>query len=110
MTLQEIHDGLENLGFPLSYSHFAEGEVPECPFVVYRVTGSGNFSADGTVYLTRNEIDIVLYTDKKDLGSEKKIESWLRKAGFFYNKTEEFIETEKYYEITYEMEAIENES
>lgn len=109
MTLQEIYEGLQALGFPVSYSHFAEGETPKCPFAIYRVNGTNNFSADGMVYLPVNEIDIVLYTEEKDPESEKKIETWLRGKGIFYNKNEEFIESEKFYEITYEMEEIEHE-
>lgn len=65
-----------------------------------------NFSADGIVYQAINELDIELYTDRKDLEAEKKVEAVLREHGFFYEKTETYLESEKMFEVLYEMEVI----
>ena len=60
MMLTELVEGLKNLGFQVAYSHFAEGHVPKCPYIVLQGMGSDNFSADGIVYHEIEDIDIEL--------------------------------------------------
>ena len=107
MMLTELVEGLKNLGFQVAYSHFAEGHVPKCPYIVLQGMGSDNFSADGRVYYKINEIHIELYTDCKDLSAEQKVEAVLDGYGIFYEKTEVWIESENLYEVlyTFEMEV-----
>ncbi|MGL6197820.1 MAG: hypothetical protein ACRC3H_02690 [Lachnospiraceae bacterium] len=105
MTLSEIYSGLSGLGLPLTYRRYAEGEAPDLPYLVYYTPGSNNFSADGKVYLKVNEINIELYSEKKDIDSETKIEDWLDENNIFYEKFEEFIESENMLQVTYEMEV-----
>ena len=95
---------LEELGLPFAYDHFTEGEGPDPPFLCYRCPNSDNFAADGTVYFPITEIDIELYTDKKDPNIEKKLEDLLVKSGIFFDKTETWIESEKLYEVLYSFE------
>ncbi|MCH4033167.1 MAG: hypothetical protein LKE85_04020 [Lachnospiraceae bacterium] len=95
---------LEELGLPFAYDHFTEGEGPDPPFLCYRCPNSDNFAADGTVYFPITEIDIELYTDKKDPKIEKELEDLLVKSGIFFNKTETWIESEKLYEVLYSFE------
>ena len=105
MTLNEIATLLRGLGLPLAYHHFAEGEAPDPPFLVYLSPGSDNFAADGRVYFKVTQIDIELYTDMKDPALEERLESLLDGAGLFYEKTESFIESERLYEVLYELEV-----
>ena len=95
---------LTEIGIPFAYSHFAEGESPEPPFICYLMPNSNNFSADGMVYLKIYEVHIELYTDCKDLSAEQKTETVLDKYGIFYNKSEVWIESEKLYEVLYKFE------
>ena len=97
-------------GIPYAYSHFAEGEAPDPPFICYLCPGSDNFSADGKVYKKINEVRIELYTDKKEPATELRLETVLDNADIFYNKTETWIESEKLYEVLYTffMEVKEN--
>ena len=95
---------LEELGLPFAYDHFTEGEGPDPPFLCYRCPNSDNFAADGTVYFPITEIDIELYTDKKDPKIEKELEDLLVKSGIFFDKTETWIESEKLYEVLYSFE------
>lgn len=105
MSYEEIVEMLERMNLPLSYHHFAEGESPEPPFLIYLSPGSDNFGADGKVYFKAKELDIELYTDKKEPELEEKLEELLDAAGIFYNKTESFIQEEKLYEVLYETEV-----
>ena len=95
---------LEELGLPFAYDHFAEGEAPEPPFVCYLLPGSRNFAADGQVYHKINEVRVEIYTDRKDLGLEARVEDVLDAHGIFYNKSEVWIESERLYEVLYSFE------
>ncbi len=79
---------LEAIGLPFAYDHFAEGESPDPPFLIYLIPSSDNFSADGKVYFKANEIHIELYTDLKDLSLEQRVEAVLDEHGIFYEKSE----------------------
>ena len=50
MTYDEVITMLEEAGLPLAYDHFAEGESPEPPFLVFLYPGTDNMFADDTVY------------------------------------------------------------
>ncbi|MGJ8387769.1 hypothetical protein ACSGFH_08675 [Streptococcus agalactiae] len=95
---------IKDIGLPNAYHHFAEGESPESPFLIYLLPASDNFSADGKVYFKANEVHIEIYTDYKNLEIEKKVEVVLDEYGIFYNKTEVYIESEKLYEVLYIFE------
>ena len=104
MTLEELAGMLEETGFPFAYDHFAEGESPEPPFICYLLPGSDNFAADGRVYFKINEVRVEVYTDRKDLSVESKVEAVLDDRGIFYNKSEVWIQSEKLYEVLYSFE------
>lgn len=105
--MDKLLEIIEKIGFPSAYHHFAEGESPGSPFLIYLLPSSDNFSADGRVYFKVNEVHIEVYTDYKSLDIEEKIEAVLDEHGIFYNKTEVYIESEKLYEVLYifEMEV-----
>lgn len=105
MTTQEIYEGLKSLGYPVAYSHFAEGDVPDLPYIVYYFPGTDNFSADGIVYHQITEVDIELYTMKKDLEAEGKIENWMTENELFYEKSEYYIESERMLQVIFETEV-----
>ncbi len=105
--MEELLQILSETQIPFAYHHFAEGELPEPPFICYLLPGSNNFSADGKVYYKINEVHIELYTDLKDLAVEQQLEDVLDEHGIFYNKSETWIESEKLYEVLciFEMEV-----
>lgn len=109
MTEREVFQIVKSIGFPTAYHHFEEGQEPEKPYLVYLYPGTNNFSADGTVYQGINQLDIELYTERKELEAEKRVEAVLKEHGFFYEKTETYLESEKMYEVLYEMEVLINE-
>lgn len=109
MTEQEVFQMIKSIGLPVAYHHFEEGQSPDPPFLVYLYPGTNNFSADGTVYQGVNQLDIELYTDIKDLEAEKRVAAVLKEHGFFYEKTETYLESEKMYEVLYETEVLINE-
>lgn len=98
---------LKEIGITYAYDHFAEGEVPDTPFICYRIPDSDNFAADGKVYYKINKVYIEVYTATKDLEVENKVEAILDKYGVFYERSEVWISSEKLYETlyTFEMEV-----
>lgn len=96
---------LDAIGIPFAYDHFAEGESPDPPFICYLLPGSDNFAADGRAYFKINDVHIELYTDKKDLETEQKLEAVLDAHGIFYGKSETWISSEKLYEVLYQFET-----
>lgn len=101
MGLDEIEKLLRQTGFPVAYSHFKDKQP--VPFITYTVTGSDNFDADNKVYFSVDSISIELYTDRKDPAAEKKVETAL--ASLCWERTEIYIDSEKLYQITYEIEV-----
>jgi hypothetical protein len=79
-------------------------ESPEPPFICYLLPGSDNFAADGRVYFRINDVRVEVYTDRKDLSVESKVEAVLDDRGIFYNKSEVWIGSEKLYEVLYSFE------
>ena len=62
MTRADVPALLERLGFPFAYDHFAEGEGPDPPFLVYRYPKADNFAADGVAYFKQDVLHIEVYT------------------------------------------------
>lgn len=105
MTIENLVEMLQKTGIPFAYDHFAEGESPKPPFICYLLPGSNNFAADGKVYFKINQVRIELYTDSKDLAVERKVEMVMDESGIFYNKSEVWIQSEKFYEVLYSFEV-----
>ena len=103
-ALEVLQTFKEMYGINYAYDHFAEGESPSPPFVVYLYPATNNFSADGTVYYPVNEVNIELYTEKKDPNTEKQLERLLKEAGIFFEKSEIWIDSERLYEELYKFE------
>lgn len=105
MTQEQIYEHLKEIGLPVVYHHFEEGEAPVPPYLIYLFPGSDNFAADGRVYFKANELDVELYTDKKTPELEDKVEQLLDKMELVYKKNEDYIQSEKMYQVLYEMEV-----
>ncbi|MGG3924905.1 hypothetical protein ABET51_02725 [Metabacillus fastidiosus] len=104
MTLIELKKILEATGYPVAYSHFDEQQTS--PFITYLVHDSPSFFADNKVYKKINDVLIELYTTKKDLVAEKKLEDLLDENEISYEADETFIESEKLFQRIYEVRLI----
>jgi sulfur transfer complex TusBCD TusB component (DsrH family) len=109
MTLDEFKKILDATGYPVAYSHFTATPgkpVPKPPYICYLVDGSPNMIADNKVHHKINDVTIELYTIKKDLVAEIKLEQALDDHEIPYESFEAFIESEKMYQKTYEVRLI----
>ncbi|MCD8074639.1 MAG: hypothetical protein LUF27_06335 [Lachnospiraceae bacterium] len=80
-------------------------QSPDPPFLVILYSSADNFAADGIVYFSSNVLHLELYTDKKDVELEETVEAALTGQGLYYEKSEVWIESERLYEVLYEMEV-----
>lgn len=103
MTYDEIVTMLEEANLPLAYDHFAEGESPDTPFLVFLSPSEEIFGADNISYAAFPEINVELYTDKKHPNLEKKLEEIFKRHDVFYLKSETWIESERLYEVLYQI-------
>lgn len=105
MIHEEVMLMVAEMKLPNAYDHFAEGESPEPPFLVFLYPRADHFAADGIVYFKTNRLNIEIYTDLKSIELEEQIEAVLDSHGIFYAKSEVWIESEHLYKVLYEMEV-----
>ena len=100
-----INTIMQEIGLPWAYHHYAEGESPDPPFMLYLYPQSENFGADNIVYAKGTSVYLELYMDLKDPSLEEQIESILQSRSIFWEKSEVWIESEKLYEVLYSFET-----
>ena len=105
MTYEEIAEMMQEIGLPFAYHHFAEGESPDPPFVIFLSPGENTFGADDLMYVSFKRLHIELYTDEKSPETEERVEEVLLRYNIYYTKSEVWIESEKLCEILYELEV-----
>ncbi|MCS4487535.1 hypothetical protein [Streptococcus sciuri] len=103
MPIQELYHALKETKLPVAYHHFEEGHSPPPPFMVYLVTDSDNRGADNWAYYKQVNLQIELYTSKKDLETETKVEAVLDAHLMYFDKVETYIASEKLYQINYHI-------
>lgn len=109
MTLTELVKMLKATGYPVAFSHFESTEqnpAPDPPFITYTTPNTENMHADNKTYQKVQNVDIELYTDKKDLQAEQKIESLLEQHEIPWESYEVYIESERLFQKLYEITII----
>lgn len=76
MELDEIYAKLKTLGVPVAYLKFNKPQ--KLPFVVYFEAGGNVEGADNYNLYRRKTIKIEIYTAKKDVSLERKVEGLFR--------------------------------
>ena len=109
MTYEAVMNLARETELPFAYDHFAEGESPDPPFLLFLFPRSDNFAADGAVYYKIDVLHFEMYTDRKMPDIEAQIEAVFDRHGLYYDKSEVWIEEERLYEVLYEMEVTHDE-
>jgi len=103
MTLAGLAVLLQSTGLPVTYRAWPENEAPKLPFICYLSEGSDPTYADGQVYYSYDEVRVELYTAFKDPVTEDLVE--LALVGFHWKKEETYLDSERCYLITYDIEV-----
>lgn len=104
MSLAELAallNGVPGFSGKVAYYAFPENGAPDLPFIVYQETGSNNIVADNVVYKKRKNIEVELYTEFKSETTESSLENMLDAAEIVWQKSEDYLDTERCYMITY---------
>lgn len=103
MTLEALKTLLDGTLIPVSYSSVPLEEATKRPYICFAQDSVNNFPADGIAYYTRKVVSVRLYTDTRDETSEGKVETALK--DMYWSKSIEYLDDQKIYEITYEIEV-----
>ena len=105
MNIKGLKTVLDSTGLPVVYHSFKSAglEVKPPPYIIFILKNSDNTGADNKVYYKQNYYNVELYTNKKDINTEQKLEDAFDKASIFYDKTESYIDEEKMFDILYEI-------
>jgi hypothetical protein len=95
---------LGGVGIPVARGSFKKVQSP--PYIVYTFSHSSNFAADSKVYVKRDNYQVELYTEKKDIALEDRLEGIFDDHGLVYDKTETFLQSEQLLEVIYEIQMI----
>ena len=106
MTLLEVAQMVASIGLPYRYSHFSE--TPQPPYVVFYYPSETDPHADNSNYINKRQLFIELFTKTKDPTAESAVETVLKNAGLSWYKQTDFLNDEKLFSTTYEMEVIIN--
>lgn len=104
MTQAELYQALKSVGYPVAYGSFSSSVTP--PFIVYQFAYSSDMIADNHNYVDIGNFQVELYTAKKDLAAEKKVQDKLKELGLPYRKFETYLDEEKIFQILYEIQIL----
>lgn len=105
MTYEEIKSMIDETGLPSNYYQYPEGEAPAPPYILFYYPERNDFAADNTNYVKIAALNIEFYSAEKDFENEAVIETVLERHGLFYDKEEQYIESEHMYEVLYTTEV-----
>lgn len=109
MTLLEFKRILDEVGYPFTYSHFSptpEDPIPSPPYMVYLEAFSPSFAADNKNYHKMSDVQVELYSLKKDLVAEANLEAVLDRYEIPYTSTGQYIQSEELHQQLYEVRLI----
>lgn len=104
MTLIELGNLLEGLGYPVAYSHFKEPQKP--PYVIYVAPDTDPFSADNRVIFESINVDIELYVRNKSMDIENQIKELLNENELPYVYAESYINDQGVFKCTFSTQLI----
>ena len=105
MTLKQVRNMLLETGMDVAYEHFDISNVPEMPFITYSEPTSNNFEADITVLVPIKHIYVTLWMTKRDEQVESLLINVFEDHDIPWSKNVDYLEKEKCYEITFEVEV-----
>lgn len=113
MTLKQIVEMLESINIPVAYRAFEvdkHNPPPAPPFICYFFPNSDPEFADNANAAKVEELDIELYTDRKNFELENSIEEALKSNELPFSREEDRIDSEQMLQTTFITEVLINGS
>lgn len=108
MRIEEFKAFLERSGFPVAYESIDTlAGAAKLPYVVWRIEGEQHFGADYKKFFVRYNVSVELYTAKKDIAAEKKLDKLFDEYDFTKNST--YFHGDKINMTEYKMSICEEE-
>ena len=110
MTQADLYAQLKTTGYLAAYHHFivdSTHPAPVPPYIVYLRDFDSNVSSDYKVHGKFKNYQVELYTNKKDITAEQKLEAVLNPIDPDYKTTETYIESEGLYQVIYQIKVTE---
>ena len=102
MDNSEFEALLKATSLPVTYHHY--NKPPALPYMIYLTSKDRRYGPDeGPNLISDKDLTVELYTLKKDVSSEEKVETALE--NFEYEKHEAYIESEGMWQISYDIET-----
>lgn len=108
MAISNIYTILNSMaGFSgkVVFDEFPESQNQTLPYINLQAPTTETFGADNVVYYQYPNVDIELYTKRKDRTMEARIEETLTENGYFYTKQEGRIDSQSCYQVIYTIGA-----
>ncbi len=108
MTFKEINTMIASIGKSYTYHEWncAPEDVPALPWIVFRYPNILDFYADNKNYQRVTALEIEVCTENKDFDLEQTVESVLSSHGLTYTKEEDYLDTERMFDVRYELEVL----
>ena len=106
MTYQEVATMVAEVGYPTAYYQFPEGTEQATPFICFYFPENNDMLTDNSNYQKIEHLIIELYTDNKSFTAEAAVEQVLANHGMVWSRSEAQIDSERMYEVVYEMDVI----
>ncbi len=106
MTHKQVADMLKTVGIPTAYYQFADNTAQEPPFICFFYPDNDDVYADDSNYQKIERLVIELYTDNKDFTLESAVESVLKENGLTFTRAEQYLDSERMYEVIFETYVI----
>lgn len=106
MTYKEVNTMISGVGIPYAYNQFDNDTPQEPPFICFLYDHGDDLIADNTNYQLIRMLSVELYTDTKDFELEQTVEDVLNANGLVYSKQETYLESERMYMITFEVDVV----
>lgn len=106
MTHKQIAQMVASIGVPYAYYQFPDDTVQQPPFICFFYPNNNDVLADNTNYQKVEHLVIELYTDNKDFALEASVEAVLNLNGLVYSRDEEYLDSERMFEVVYETDVV----
>lgn len=106
MTLSEIFtmlNGITSMTGKVAFDLFPETLNQSLPYINIQCPTTYTFGADNITYYQKPNVNIELYSKRKDTTTESAIETALTTNGIYYTKHEGRIESQSCYQVVYEI-------
>lgn len=108
MTFIEVKEMIASMELSFNYYQWPESQAPALPYILFYYPERDDFIADGKNYQHITKLNIEFYSKDKDFETESVIESVLEENEIVYTKEEQYIASERMYEVLYTMEVLIN--